>query len=160
MAIEIERKFLLKDDTWRQEAGKGIFFRQGYMTSLKDGDEVNASVRVRIEGQQANVNVKSITVGISRLEYEYEIPLMDAEEMLEHLCVGPLIEKVRYRIEFKGLIWELDEFFGDNEGLIVAEVELGHSKQSVHLPKWVGTEVTEDKRYYNACLVNKPFRVW
>ena len=159
MPVEIERKYLLTDDSWREEAGEGVMFRQGYLTSLHGGS-VNASVRVRIEGKEANVNFKSVTVGASRLEYEYPIPLEDAEEMLDLLSSGPLIEKVRYFIHRDGVTWEIDEFSGDNKGLVVAEVELDHSSQTPVLPKWVGMEVTEETRYYNACLVNNPFSGW
>ncbi len=160
MAVEIERKFLLKDDSWRAEVVRSVVFRQGYLTSLNAGSPGKASVRVRIEGDQANINIKSVTLGAARMEYEYPVPLEEASEMLDTLCAGPLIEKTRHYIERDGLVWEIDEFSGDNQGLIVAEVELDHSSQVISLPKWIGTEVTEDKKYYNACLVNNPFNVW
>ncbi|MGV6858759.1 MAG: CYTH domain-containing protein [bacterium] len=160
MATEIERKFLLKDDSWRSEVKKSVAFRQGYLTALDEKKPGPASVRVRIEGSCANLNIKSVTVGMSRSEYEYSIPLEDAHEMLDTLCVGPLIEKTRHFIPRDGLVWEVDEFSGVNSGLVVAEVELHHGSQSISLPQWIGTEVTEDKKYYNACLVNNPFNVW
>ena len=156
MALEIERKFLTTSDAWKAEAGDGVLFRQGYMTSGAD----KASVRVRIEGERARLNIKSVTVGNSRLEYEYDIPVTDAEEMLEKLCNKPLIEKHRYFVKRHSQTLELDEFLGDNAGLVVAEVELDHANQVVDLPDWIGREVTEDTRYYNACLVNNPFKSW
>lgn len=156
MAVEIERKFLLANERWREEAGEGVLFRQGYLTSGND----QASVRVRIEGERARLNVKSVTVGASRLEYEYDIPLAEAQEMLDLLCKKPLIEKHRYFVKRQGLVWEIDEFMGENAGLVVAEVELDQENQAIELPGWIGNEVTEDTRYYNACLVNNPFRSW
>ena len=156
MAVEIEHKFLIKDETWRTEADQGKLYRQGYLTS---GPEA-ASVRVRIEGTEAKLNIKSKTVGNKRLEYEYSVPVSDAEEMLDKLCKKPLIEKRRYLVTHHDLVWEIDEFMGDNEGLVVAEVEVRHEDQVIDLPDWIGKEVTEDTRYYNACLVNNPFKDW
>lgn len=156
MGLEIERKFLTLNAAWRAEAGEGVLFRQGYLTA--GGDQ--ASVRVRMEGEKARLNIKSVTVGASRLEYEYEIPVFDAREMLDKLCNKPLIEKRRYFVKRHGVTWEIDEFLGDNEGLVVAEVELDHENQVIDLPAWIGMEVTEDTRYYNACLVNNPFKNW
>ncbi|MEJ2362607.1 MAG: CYTH domain-containing protein, partial [Gammaproteobacteria bacterium] len=120
MAIEIERKFLLKDDSWRQQADAGTAYRQGYLIGAKQ-----ASVRVRIEGDKAFINIKSMTLGVSRLEYQYPIPVQDAEELLDTLCDKPLVEKTRYRIQHAGHEWEIDVFEGDNAGLVVAEVEHG-----------------------------------
>lgn len=156
MGIEIERKFLTSSEAWREQAGEGKLYRQGYLTSGPDA----ASVRVRIEGTEAKLNIKSVTVGNARLEYEYPIPVVDAEELLDKLCKKPLIEKRRYLVNRHDLVWEIDEFMGDNEGLVVAEVELRHEDQVIDLPDWIGKEVTEDTRYYNACLVNYPFKDW
>jgi len=154
MPKEIERKFLVKNDAWRgQDAGKR--YRQGYLSTVKE-----RTVRVRTAGDKGFITVKGVSVGASRSEYEYEIPLGDANEMLDRLCERPLIEKVRYRVPHAGLVWEIDEFEGDNRGLIVAEVELKDEHQAVPLPNWVGEEVTGDPRYFNANLVTKPFTSW
>ena len=154
MANEIERKFLLKNDTWRGQ-DKGKPYRQGYLSTVKE-----RTVRVRTAGDKAFLTIKGITVGASRPEYEYAIPVADANEMLDQLCERPLIEKTRYRISHAGLVWEVDEFEGDNRGLITAEVELKDEHQSVTLPGWIGEEVTGDPRYFNANLVAKPFSKW
>jgi adenylate cyclase len=154
MAKEIERKFLVKSDSWRgQEAGKR--YRQGYLSTAKE-----RTVRVRTAGDKGYLTIKGISVGSSRSEYEYEIPVADANEMLDRLCERPLIEKTRYRVPHDGLVWEIDEFEGENSALIVAEVELKDEHQSVALPDWVGQEVTGDPRYFNANLVAKPFSKW
>jgi adenylate cyclase len=154
MSTEIERKFLLRDDRWR--GGTGRLMRQGYLSA---GDGV--TVRVRVAGPDAAwLTVKGPSRGAGRAEYEYAIPRDDAEEILEHLCVRPLIEKRRYEVEYQGLTWEVDEFLGDNAGLLVAEVELDSAGQAVPLPPWVGEEVTGDPRYYNASLVRWPYSHW
>ena len=154
MGKEIERKFLVKDNTWRgQDSGKR--YRQGYLSTVKE-----RTVRARVAGNKGFLTVKGITVGASRSEYEYEIPMADANEMLDRLCERPLIEKTRYRISHAGLVWEVDEFEGENRGLITAEVELKDEHQSVTLPGWIGEEVTGDPRYFNANLVAKPFTTW
>lgn len=155
MAKEIERKFLVKDDAWRTEAGEGERFRQGYMV----GGE-RASVRVRVSGERAWLNIKSATIDVSRHEYEYEIPLADGEEMLDLLCEKPLIEKRRYWVPYEGHTWEVDCFEGENAGLVVAEVELSHPEESLTLPPWVSREVSHLPRYYNVCLVDHPFSRW
>lgn len=155
MATEIERKFLVRDESWRDAAGSGERFRQGYMVGGR-----HASVRVRVAGERAWLNIKSATIDVSRLEYEYPVPLADAEEMLEHLCVKPLIEKRRYWVEYGGHTWEIDCFEGDNAGLVVAEVEMSHRDEAIALPPWVSTEVSHLPRYYNVCLVDHPYRDW
>jgi len=155
MAIEIERKFLLKDESWREFAEPATEFCQGYLSESGPG-----SVRIRIEGTQANINIKSATLDMQRLEYEYEIPLVDAQEMLEQLCIKPLIEKNRHHIHVDGMLWEVDEFKGDNQGLVVAEVELQSRDTPLALPSWAGKEVTDDERYYNVCLVKHPYKDW
>lgn len=155
MGIEVERKFLVKDEAWREHADAGTAYRQGY---LGGGDR--ASVRVRIEGQRANLNIKSRTLGVRRQEYEYPIPLEDARRMLEQLCDGPLIEKTRYLVPYRGKTWEVDVFAGDNAGLVVAEVELEHEDEAFAVPPWAGEEVSDDPRYYNVNLVRHPYRSW
>ena len=117
-------------------------------------------MRVRSEGDRAYINIKGATVGATRAEFEYEIPLQDAEELLNELCQKPLIEKTRYKIENGGHTWEIDEFFGDNQGLIVAEIELNSEDQDFEKPDWVGEEVTHDPRYFNANLNKHPFSQW
>ncbi|HXY52824.1 MAG TPA: CYTH domain-containing protein [Terriglobales bacterium] len=154
MAKEIERKFLVKEDTWRgQDVGKR--YRQGYLSTVKE-----RTVRVRTVGDKGFITIKGITVGATRSEYEYEIPVADANEILDKLCERPLIEKTRYRIPQGGLLWEIDEFEGENRGLVMAEVELKDENQFVTLPSWTGQEVTRDPRYFNANLVAHPFSRW
>lgn len=150
MGIEIERKFLVKDDSWKAEAGEGQVYRQGYLCSGH-----GKTVRVRIIGAQAFLTIKGPTNGISRSEFEYEIPVADAEAMLP-LC-GNLVEKTRYLIDHDSLQWELDVFAGANDGLVMAEIELDSEDQSIELPDWAGEEVSGDPRYYNAYLAEHPF---
>lgn len=154
MALEIERKFLLKNDDWRGLA-TGKLYQQGYIKN-----DVASAVRVRIAGESAFLTIKSEVTGATRLEYEYSIPVNDAEEMLEKLCKKPQIEKKRYVIKIDELIWEVDEFFAENAGLIVAEVELESEDQQITLPSWIGKEVTGDPKYYNANLIEHPFKNW
>jgi CYTH domain-containing protein len=154
MGQEIEKKFLTSDNSWRGLA-EGIPYRQGY---LQSGN--GATVRVRIAGSQGFLTIKGPDEGGVKLEYEYEIPLDDAQEMLARLCRGPLIDKIRYRIPFAGFTWEIDEFHGDNAGLTLAEIELDFVGQVFEKPGWIGREVTGDSRYYNACLVHHPYCQW
>jgi adenylate cyclase len=154
VGIEIERKFLVVADDWKTLA-KPVFMRQGYLSS-----QANRVVRVRIEGQIAMLTIKGKTVGIARGEWEYPIPLSDAQELLDGLCEQPLIEKNRYRIAIDDLVWEVDEFFGDNAGLVVAEVELSSVDQVFVKPAWCGEEVSHDHRYANANLFKHPFKLW
>lgn len=154
MATEIERKYLVLDETWRSRA-VGMVFRQGYLSTVKE-----RTVRVRVVGDLGYLTVKGLTVGSVRTEFEYKVPIADAEQMLDELCEQPLIEKTRYVIEENGLTWEIDEFAGANEGLTVAEVELGDESQQVDPPDWVGEEVTNDARYFNANLIAHPFSEW
>lgn len=154
MAKEIERKFLVGDESFKLFSS-GVFYRQGYLNQDKD-----RTVRVRIAGDHAYVTIKGLTNGLERLEFEYLIPIDDANEMLETICIKPLIEKYRYRIESNGHLWEVDEFVGDNEGLIVAEVELQSAEEYVIMPDWVGKEVTGDVKYFNSNLVINPFKKW
>ncbi len=155
MATEIERKFLVRDDSWRQLADSGTRFSQGYLIGSNE-----ASVRVRIEGETANLNIKSATPGIHRREYEYPIPLADAREMLANLCAKPVIDKIRYRLHHGEHEWEIDVFEGDNAGLVVAEIELQHENEPFERPEWLGEEVSHDVRYYNVNLVRHPYKDW
>lgn len=154
MGTEIERKFLVRDEGWRHEAA-GVRCRQGY---LCPGSGV--TVRVRVMGEQGWLTIKGAGQGISRREYEYPIPVAEAEEMLESLCKQPIIDKKRYTLAYQGMEWVVDEFFGANEGLVMAEVELEREDQHFLRPAWVGREVTGDPRFFNAALVNNPYKRW
>ncbi|MEG3638411.1 CYTH domain-containing protein [Magnetococcus sp. PR-3] len=154
MSFEIERKFLIAHDGWRGRS-EGTLYRQGFLSTDKE-----RVVRVRVAGDKGTLTIKGKSQGAKRPEYEYEIPVSDAVEMLEKLCQRPLIEKHRYLIEHQGHTWEVDEFFGENQGLLVAEVELSSEEEAVVLPDWVGQEVTEDFRYANASLVAHPYCQW
>jgi adenylate cyclase len=158
MAREIERKYLLNNDKWRDLVYKSTEFSQGYLTPL-DG-QTKSSVRIRIEGEHANINIKSLEIGLSRDEYEYPIDPSEAKKMLASLCVGPVIEKVRHLVKANDYVWEIDEFLGDNQGLLVAEVEMESESEQPTLPDWAGKEVTEEPRYYNISLSEKPFSDW
>ncbi len=155
MAIEIERKFLIINDNWRS-LGRGKVYKQGYILTAKK----MTTIRVRIVGNEAYLTIKSKTKGISRNEFEYSIPLEDGEIMLNTLCDRPLIEKIRYQINHDNLIWEIDEFQGENQGLIIAEVELENENQIINIPDWVGEEVSHDSRYYNVNLAKHPYQKW
>lgn len=155
MGIEIERKFLVINDLWRNEADAGLDVIQGYFTTNRD-----CSIRIRLSGDKANLNIKSATLGITRTEYDYAIPAADAREMLDHLCSKPLIEKKRYHVRHGRHLWEVDVFSGANAGLVVAEIELAHNDEPFLKPDWVGTEVSDDHRYYNVCLVQHPYIQW
>jgi CYTH domain-containing protein len=150
MAIEIERKYLVNKTRW-QPNGTGIHYRQGYLCSDK-----GITVRVRIAGERAFITVKGPSRGYARAEYEYPLPVHDAEEMLAQLCPKPLIEKIRYRIEYAGHTWEVDVFEGDNRGLILAEIELPEQDTCFDLPDWLGKEVSGDSRYFNSSLAVTP----
>lgn len=154
MAKEIERKFLVKGDVWR-ELAKGTAYRQGYLSTVKE-----RTVRVRTIDDKGYLTVKGITIGSTRVEYEYEIPAADANEMLDDLCEQPIIEKNRYKIARDGLIWEIDEFGGVNQGLIVAEVELDSEAQGFTKPDWIGDEIADDPRYFNSNLIAHPYTQW
>jgi CYTH domain-containing protein len=153
MALEIERKFLLEEGAWRNE--KGTLFRQGYFNSAKE-----RTVRVRTVDEKGYLTIKGISRGTARVEYEYEIPLAEAKAMLDNLCEKPLIEKMRYKIALNELVWELDGFFGENLGLLMAEVELESEDQEFAKPEWIGEEVTDDPKYYNANLIHHPYSKW
>lgn len=153
MGTEIERKFLVVGDAWR-EGATGTLFRQGYLSTHKE-----RTVRVRREGEHAKLTIKGVTVGARRAEYEYPIPVADADDMLA-LCEQPLIEKTRYAIRVGRHTFEVDEFHGANAGLIIAEVELADENEAFEHPAWLGAEVTHDARYFNANLVAMPFSRW
>ncbi len=155
MAKEIERKFLVVSDRWRQSA-QGKVYCQGYIATA----QVGQSVRVRIAGDQGYLTIKGPANGLTRAEFEYAIPLEDAREMLTTLCDRPFIEKIRYRLPLGKVIWEIDEFAGENAGLIVAEVELTSEDQAFERPDWLGKEVSGQPEYYNASLVKKPYSQW
>ena len=155
MATEIERKFLITNDSWREQVTRKKNIKQGYFASAG-----RASIRVRISGDDANINIKSATLDVTRMEYEIPIALSDAEEMLENLCERPFIEKVRHLVPIGAHIWEVDEFFGDNQGLLVAEIELSSADEKFEKPHWLGEEVSDDERYYNVCLVKHPYKHW
>ena len=154
MAQEIERKFLITGESWR-EIAKGTAYRQGYLSTVKE-----RTVRVRTIDDKGFLTIKGITVGATRAEYEYEIPASDANEMLDDLCEQPIIEKKRYKLPLDGLIWEIDEFDGVNAGLIVAEVELESEDQEFTKPAWIGEEVSNDPRYFNSNLIANPYTTW
>lgn len=155
MAIEIEHKFLLADDSWREHVSRSVRYRQGYLSS-----QPTSSIRVRTSNDQAWLNIKTATIGTHRHEYEYEIPPADANEILDSLCKKPLIEKIRYFVTDNGNLWEIDEFEGENQGLIVAEIELDKTGQTFSKPPWIGLEVTGDLRYYNNNLAIHPYSEW
>ncbi len=154
MGTEIERKYLVKGDAWRALA-TGTHYRQGYLNSDKE-----RTVRIRSTGDKAYITIKGLTVGASRPEYEYEIPVADGNAMLDALAERPIIEKKRHKIPHGGVTIEVDEFLGENAGLVVAEVELQSEGQRFDKPAWLGKEVTGDPRYYNANLVRHPYSTW
>ena len=153
MATEIERKFLVSSETWRQDA-VGISYTQGYICR-----EPGRTVRIRISGGTAFLTIKGAVQGISRPEFEYQIPLDDAEELLL-LCHDPVIKKRRFKVLHEGYLWEVDEFEGANSGLIVAEIELLNSEQTISLPDWLGEEVTGNVLYNNSNLTIHPYSQW
>lgn len=155
MATEIERKFLVSDDSWRNDADDGTLYRQGYLSSGG-----SCAIRVRVAGTRAYLSIKSASSGISRAEFDYTIPLADAESILNDLCIRPPIEKTRYLVRYGEHVWEIDVFAGANAGLVLAEVELKHEDERFEHPVWVGKEVSEDERYYNAYLAEHPYRHW
>ena len=155
MGTEIERKFLLQSDAWRDEVKDSVRLVQGY---LARGDR--SAIRVRIKGDVAHLNIKHTLDGINRLEYEYEIPIEDAREILDQVALKPLIDKTRHHVVRGDHLWEIDEFYGDNAGLIVAEIELGNADETFDRPTWLGEEVSRDQRYYNSNLSEQPYTRW
>lgn len=155
MGKEIERKYLVTDNQYRSQSSV-TYIQQGYLISQKE-----RVVRVRIKGDKGYITIKGKNIGATRLEYEYAIPVVEAKEIIENLCEKPIIEKKRYSFKADdGHIWEIDEFLGDNHGLIVAEIELSDEQEEFALPVWVGEEVTSDVRYYNSNLIENPYKNW
>lgn len=152
MALEIERKFLVQGTAWATANGRRL--TQGYLNRDK-----RRTVRVRVDGELGYLTIKGESVGATRTELEYPIPVADAQALLD-LCDGPLIDKTRHTVVHAGMVWEVDEFHGDNQGLVVAEVELTHEAQAFESPPWLGVEVTHDARYFNSALVNHPYSCW
>ena len=161
MGIEIERKFLVHGDGWRRAAHKVVPMAQGYLNDIAmvDSGAMQASVRVRIEGDKARLNIKSRELGARRQEFEYPVPVADARALLA-LSVGGLIDKRRHYVEHAGHRWEVDEFLGDNAGLVVAEIELSGVDEAFEAPSWIGVEATHAPRYYNLALASRPFSQW
>lgn len=161
MGIEIERKFLVTSDAWRSAAHKVVPMAQGYLNDLAmvEGGAQKASVRVRIEGDDAYLNLKSRERGHTRQEFNYPVPVQDARDLLA-LCVGGLIDKRRHYVNHAGHLWEVDEFMGDNAGLVVAELELQRADEAFVMPPWAGRQVTDALRYYNLALASKPYSQW
>nr|VFJ65251.1 MAG: adenylate cyclase [Candidatus Kentron sp. FW] len=155
MSTEIERKFLVNNDSWKQRVSEGTRYKQGYFPNSD-----TCSVRIRIADDKATLNIKGATLSISRDEYEYPIPHDDAEKMLTSFCKRPFIEKTRYLVKNGAHIWEIDVFEGDNAGLIVAEIELSHEDEEFEIPSWIGQDVSGDPRYYNVCLREHPYKDW
>ncbi|WP_435685969.1 CYTH domain-containing protein [Sedimenticola selenatireducens] len=155
MALEIERKYLVINDKWKENILSESVLKQGYIAN-----QPNATVRVRIAGEVAYLNIKSATTGITRAEFEYQIPRSDAEQILEQVAEHPFIDKTRYKVQWGSHVWDLDLFAGENQGLIMAEVELNSEDESFELPPWAGKEVSGDPRYYNASLVKHPYTQW
>jgi len=154
MAKEIERKFLVKNDLFKLNV-QGKFYSQAYLNSNE-----NRTVRIRIVEDKAYLTIKGIANSFSRDEFEYAIPLEDAQEMMRNICEKPIIEKIRYRVTYANKLWEIDEFFGENKGLTVAEIELKSESESFEEPEWLGIEVTGKKEYYNSSLVENPYTKW
>lgn len=155
MSKEIERKFLIINDNWKALPSQSEKYIQGYFVTNE-----KCSIRVRIADDTASINIKSATLGVTRSEYDYPVPVSDAREMLKNLCVHPLIEKIRHKIKYDNHTWEIDVFSGENEGLIVAEIELASIDEPFSKPDWVGEEVSDDPRYYNVCLIEHPYKTW
>lgn len=154
MAFEIERKFLVRNDSWKKQA-QGVRYRQAYLNSTPE-----RTVRVRTVREHGFLTIKGLTSGATRVEYEYAIPYAEASAMIDGLCEPPVLEKDRYLVEHDGFVWEVDVFFGDNLGLVVAEIELEDEAQHFAKPDWVGKEVTGDPRYYNSNLCKHPYARW
>ena len=155
MGVEIERKFLVADESWRESATSAPAIMQGYLAATP-----RATVRIRVRGEEAFLTIKGATSEVTRSEFEYPIPLHDAAAMLRELAQGPIIEKVRHIVPVGDHQWEVDVFAGDNEGLVVAEIELGDPGEGFAMPGWAGTEVSDDPRYFNVNLAARPYRTW
>jgi adenylate cyclase len=161
VGIEIERKFTVTGDAWQSRSTKSVRMAQGYlndMAAMRNGTQ-KASVRIRIAGDEAFLNMKSRELGHTRQEFEYAIAIADAEDLLK-LCVGGLIDKTRHYVAHAGFLWEVDVFEGENAGLTVAEIELPTADTAFETPDWVGREVTDELRYYNLALAERPYSQW
>jgi CYTH domain-containing protein len=154
MAKEIERKFLVKRDLWKPRDA-GTYYKQGYLNSQKE-----RVVRVRIAGTKAMLTIKGLTKGVSRSEFEYPIPVEDAAALLDQICEQPVIEKHRHKETHGGRTWEIDVFHGENDGLVVAELELASETEAFERPVWAGDEVSSDPRYFNSNLLKNPYKNW
>lgn len=155
MGVEIERKFLLRDERWREDADAGERMRQGYLSA-----DTQCSVRVRLVGAQAFLGIKSAASAVRRLEFEFPIPLDDARQLLNQVCLPAQVDKTRYRVPVGRHVWEIDVFEGDNAGLVVAEIELDDEDEAFERPAWLGEEVSHDPRYFNMNLAVNPFSRW
>ena len=155
MVLEIEKKFLLRSGSWKTESDGGVLYTQGYLAMTPD-----CIIRVRLEGKRAKLGIKKKISAMVRKEFEYDIPVDDARDLLASCTTHPPVEKIRYTIPYKGHTWEIDEFKGSNEGLVIAEVELTREEEPFERPDWLGDEVTEDERYLNVNLCLKPFKTW
>jgi len=155
MGIEIERKFLIRNNDWKKGKPQGLRCCQGYIA-----EDASILIRVRVAGDKGFLTIKKADTGLSRYEYEYEIPLSDAREMLDRFSLMPVIEKTRYKIPYAGRLWEIDVFEGRNRGLVVAEIELQNEKELISKPPWLGREVTDDPRYLNINLSKYPYQSW
>ncbi len=151
MGVEIERKFLIKNNSWQQQVSREISIQQGFLSRDKQ-----RTVRVRIANNIGKLTIKGIAENATRQEFEYNIPLKDAQALIK-ICIPPIIQKTRFEVVENNLLWEIDVFDGDLKGLIVAEIELESENQEIEIPDWIGVEVTNDARYYNANLVKFPF---
>jgi adenylate cyclase len=155
MAMEIERKFLVAGDGWKQGNPQGRHYRQGYLPT-----DSSAAIRIRVSSDRGWITIKKRESNLARREYEYEIPLNEAAEIMDELCLKPLIEKTRYKVPWETKIWEIDVFSGENEGLVVAEIELDSEEDTFAKPPWLGEEITHDPRYLNVNLARHPFCRW
>jgi adenylate cyclase len=155
MGIEVERKFLVSDESWRDGVTSSTRIVQGYIAQTG-----SATVRVRVKGDRGFLTIKGLSVGVSRSEFEYEVPVADALAMLDELAQGPVIDKVRHLVPVGGHVWEVDVFAGENAPLVMAEVELADSQEAFDRPDWAGVEVSDDQRYFNVNLARSPYSTW
>lgn len=154
MGVEIEKKFLLKNEDWKKQCTKGVKIKQGYLNS-----HTERTVRVRLSDGKGKITIKGKTENITRKEFEYQIPYKEALSLIQ-LCETPIIEKTRFKVKLGNLTWEIDQFGGENVGLIIAEVELKSENQILNIPSWIGQEVSKDSKYYNSSLLTYPYKNW
>jgi adenylate cyclase len=155
MGVEVERKFMVRDDSWRADVTSATRIVQGYVARTS-----TATVRVRVRGDRGYITIKGVSIGIARSEFEYEIPLADALEMLDELAQGPVIDKVRHLVPVGAHVWEVDVFAGENAPLVMAEVELANADEAFVRPGWAGADVSDDPRYFNVNLASTPYSTW